>query len=173
MRIVMDTGWTRWLVGILIASSMVLGVAVVAAATERSDDEVSRITRQVSQELYSPYCPGQTLAMCPSANASYARQDIQKMARQGKDAEEIKAELIERYGEGFEMIEPSTRDHMTLLGGIIGGLAVAVGVVGFLARRRLSGDETDEDDQDRDDGDRDEQDLDDAYLAELRSEYRD
>ncbi len=164
--------WTRWMVTGLIAMMIAVGVAAVAVATEPGDDEVSRITRQVAQEIYSPYCPGQTLAMCPSANASYARQDIQEMARQGKEADEIKAELIDRYGEGYELIEPSSRDHMTLLGGIVGGLVVAVGVVGFLARRRLSDDAEDEDDSEDENGDT-EIDEGDPYLEELRAEYQD
>lgn len=153
---------------------MAIGVAAVALAGERSADEVSRITRQVSQEIYSPYCPGQTLAMCPSSNASVARQNIQKMAEQGKDAEEIKQELLRRYGDEFALIEPPRRDQMSLLGGIVAGLAVAAFAVGFLARRRSDddGDSTDDDAGDSR-GPDDDPEADEFYLQELRAEYRD
>ncbi|MGM0556459.1 MAG: hypothetical protein ACQEVA_08800, partial [Myxococcota bacterium] len=30
---------------------------------KRSEGEVSKMTQEVSQEIYSPYCPGKTLAM--------------------------------------------------------------------------------------------------------------
>ena len=149
---------------------MVTSWALAVSATERSADEVSRMATQISQEIYSPYCPGKTLAMCPSGNALDARMEIQDMARQGMSKDQIKATVLERYGEGFELVEPPRRDNLGLLGGIVGGLAIAVIAVGFLARRRLS-----ESDEGRDEfadspEDHDDNDL---YLDELRSEYKD
>lgn len=157
---------------ILVALS---GLMVTAAATERSADEISRITRQISQEIYSPYCPGKTLAMCPSGNALDARMEIQTMAGQGMSVDEIKAEFIERYGEEFELVEPSTQDNLTLLGGIVAGLILAVAAVGILARRRLTGGEEVEVDEHSGDDDKRGMDgaVDDSYLDELRAQYRD
>jgi len=160
------------MVGVFAFVGTLMGLAIVAGATERSAAEVSRITSHVSESIESPYCPGQTLAMCPSGNAAHTRQDIQQMAEQGMDTDEIKEELVERYGDGYELIEPPISEQMTLLGGIIGGLVVAVGVVGFLARRRLDDDgnpvPTDgSDDDDTGPGE------DDPYLEELRAEVRD
>lgn len=152
-----------------------MGLAVVAGATERSADEVSRITRDVSESIESPYCPGQTLQMCPSAAAAETRRDVQNMARQGMDADEIKQELVQKYGEGYELIEPPMSDQMTLLGGIIGGFAIAIGVVGFLARRRLTDDEGDDGDrgEPQPQGETGTSEADEAYLEELRAEYQD
>ncbi len=163
----------------VLAISMALMVPLVASggegASQADAGEVTRITRQVSQEVFSPYCPGQTLAMCPSSNASDARRDIRRMAEEGMDAEAIKAEMLTRYGTEYEMIEPSDRDQRGLLFGILGGLLVAVTAVGVMARRQLSSEDTEEvadmtpdplsDDEDDD--------LDDFYLQELRSEVRD
>ena len=162
----------RSTIAVLAFVGTLIGLAAVAGATEPSAAEVSRITSDVSESIESPYCPGQTLAMCPSANAAYTRQDIQEMAEQGMDADEIKAELVERYGEGYELIEPPISEQMTLLGGIIGGLVVAVGVVGFLARRKRDddGNPVPSDGSDDDDTGPGE---DDPYLEELRAEVRD
>ncbi len=144
---------------------------VLASDGQRSSDEVSRITRQVSQEIYSPYCPGQTLQMCPSSNASEARQQIQRMAAEGMDAEEIKQVLLERYGSEYELVEPPSSEQSLLLGGIVGGLVVATLAVGLLARRRLTS--SDEEDVDTEfAGDFDEE-QDEMLLAELRAEYDD
>ena len=163
----------KWLFGLSVAAWLVAGVAVVAGATERSSDEVSRITREVTEAIESPYCPGQSLAMCPSASAAEVRRDIQEMAYDGMEADEIKEELIVRYGDGYELIEPPMTDQMTLLGGIVGGLALAVVVVGFLARRRLSDEEDNPDGEDPPGGDAggdNEAVGDDIYLEELRAE---
>ena len=166
----MDTRWMRWSLAALTVLVMSVGVAVLAGATERSPDEVSRITRDVSEGVFSPFCPGQTLAMCPSANAAEVRREIQEMARQGREAEDIKAELIDRYGDGFALVEPPASDQWTLFGGILGGLAVAALAVGVMARRRLTSEGSDDED---DDGDADKPDDEELYLEELRAEYRD
>ena len=163
----------------VLAIAMALMVPLVASggegASQADAGEVTRITRQVSQEVFSPYCPGQTLAMCPSSNASDARRDIRRMAEEGMDAGAIKAEMLTRYGAEYEMVEPSDRDQRGLLFGILGGLLVAVTAVGVMARRQLSSDDSEEmvdmapppPSEDADD------DLADGYLQELRSEVRD
>ena len=157
---------------------LILGFSSVAYAEEaqRSADEISRMTRQISQEIYSPYCPGKTLAMCPSGQALDARMEIQEWARQGQSVEEIKATLLERYGAEHELVEPPTRDNATLLGTIIGGLLLAVLAVGFLASRRL----TTADEETADDASESPLAAADAtssgadgYLDELRSEVSD
>jgi cytochrome c-type biogenesis protein CcmH/NrfF len=169
------TGWF-WKAALSLSVFLIFSGALVvsAQAQQRSDDEVSRITREVAQEVYSPYCPGQTLAMCPSANASYARQDIQEMARQGMSSEEIKREMLDRYGEKYELVEPSSQDHLWLVGSIVTGLFLAILAVAVLAKRRLV-DGSDEDDEQRGGPDGADGDLDDddPLLADLRAEYRD
>lgn len=163
--------FAKTIVAIAVAVVMACGASVVLAAdTERSADEVSRITREVSQGLYSPYCPGQTLAMCPSSNASETRQEIQRMAGQGMNADEIKRELLDRYGDDYEMVEPPERDQRALLGGIVGGLVVATLAVGFLARRRLTSSDDDDGDGEYDEIEGDEDEM---LLEELRAEYDD
>lgn len=155
--------------GAVIFAVLFAGFAAVATADAPGDDEVSRITRQVSQEIYSPYCPGQTLQMCPSSNAAETRREIQQMARQGMDADQIKRQLLDRYGDEYEMVEPSSTDEMALLGGIVGGLLIAVAAVGFFVGRLRDGD-GDFDEPEFGDGDDPEGD---EYLDELRAEYRD
>ena len=162
----------RRFVAVLIAGVLLLvSVQAAAEATVRNSDEVSRITRQVSQEVYSPYCPGQTLAMCPSSNASVARQEIQAMAQEGLHADEIKQVLVERYGDQYEMHEPPRRDQMTLLGGIIFGLFIAGLAVRYLARR--SRDDDDGPDLGEQEWTAKEIEDDPLLLEELRTEYRD
>ncbi|RDV38581.1 hypothetical protein DV096_07140 [Bradymonadaceae bacterium TMQ3] len=144
--------------------------AVLAQDVARSADEVSRMTREISQEIYSPYCPGKTLAMCPSANAGVARMDIQKMASEGMEKDAIKAELIERFGEDFEVVEPPAEDNAKLLGSIVVGLILAVLAVVALARRRMAGDGHVAD-EDGPSSSMEPIDDEDGYLDELRDDY--
>lgn len=153
---------------------LILGSSSLAYAEEaqRSADEISRITRQISQEIYSPYCPGKTLAMCPSGQALEARMEIQEWAREGQSVDEIKATLLSRYGLEHELVEPPARDNATLLGTIVGGLLLAVLAVGLLARRRLSAAEELAGEEEADAAEKAEAGTD-GYLDDLRSEVRD
>jgi cytochrome c-type biogenesis protein CcmH/NrfF len=76
--------------------------------------EVARMRTEVSNEIYSPFCPGKTLAMCTSPNAAAVRRDIQDLARDGKDKETIKNEIVARYGEEFRFTEPPAQDNAAL-----------------------------------------------------------
>jgi cytochrome c-type biogenesis protein CcmH/NrfF len=52
------------------------------AAPARDPGQVSQITMEISNQIYSPFCPGKTLVMCPSPGAAEVRQRIQNMARE-------------------------------------------------------------------------------------------
>jgi cytochrome c-type biogenesis protein CcmH/NrfF len=102
----------------------------------RSEGEVSKLTQEVSHEIYSPYCPGKTLAMCPSGGASKVRQDIQELAREGMSKPEIKDTIVAQYGEEFRMSQPETQDNMTLFILLAGALMVALLALFFLINRK-------------------------------------
>ncbi len=147
-----------------------LSISGIALAQDvaRTPDEVSRMTREISQEVLSPYCPGKTLAMCPSGAAGDTRREIQELARGGMDKEAIKDELIARFGEEFRMHEAPPEDNLKLLGALVVGLGLSIGAVAVLVRRRR-GDAP----RAADDGVDGQSAEDDAYLKELRSEYQD
>jgi cytochrome c-type biogenesis protein CcmH/NrfF len=136
---------------------------------QRGAGEVSKVTQEVSKEIYSPFCPGKTLAMCPSGGASDVRQEIQILAKEGLEKQDIKEAIIDKYGEEFRMVEPPAQDNYALLSVLAGALVVCLAAIWFFAARRrqegAAGDEVAADDQmtseDR------------AYLEELRGEYMD
>lgn len=155
-----------------------------AQTSSKSEAEISRTTVEVSNEVMSPFCPGKTLAMCPSPAAAEVRRDIQQMASQGDDTETIKRKLIEEYGDEFEIIEPGRFDDALILGLIIFGLLLCLAVVLLISKRgKGRGDEDDDSDQ-SDGGSNDggstgptlsgaeDGALDDSYLSTLRDEYR-
>lgn len=108
----------------------------IAQQTEPSQGTVSRITVEVSNEIYSPFCPGKTLMMCPSPNAAKVRRDIQDMVREGKDKETIKNTIVATYGEEFRVVEPPKQDNVGLFVALAVGLLLAIAAVLFLSRRK-------------------------------------
>jgi len=125
---------------------------------------VSRVTHEVSMEVYSPFCPGKTLAMCPSPNAAEVRRDIQDMASKGMEKEAIKDAVVEKYGEEFRLQEPPASDNVMLLVAILITLFLVVLLVRFFARKGPATPDsaaTDAENEGEDD-----------YLDELRDEYK-
>lgn len=156
----------------IIALAVVIGASSAFAQgggertdAQRSPGEVSNVVEELSQEIYSPYCPGKTLAMCPSGGASKVRQDIQALARDGMAKEEIKQTILEEHGEEFRLHEPPTEDNYPLIAIIIVGLIVCITAVVIFARSR------DSEEAGAVIADADFSEEDEIYLEEIRSRY--
>lgn len=93
----------------------------VQAETLRSD---------LSNELMSPYCPGRTIASCPSGNARKLEDQILAEAQAGKTREEIEQGLVERFGPQIIGYAPQP---VVLYGAAAAGLAGLL-VLGWAAR---------------------------------------
>ena len=53
----------------------------------------------LARELLSPWCPGRTLADCPSPNAESVRMWILMQEAAGRTEDEVKADLLDRFGD--------------------------------------------------------------------------
>jgi len=77
-------------------------LAAVPAATvfAKDDPEIdrARVAHELSRELMSPYCPGRTLADCPSPDAGAVRDEIRAALRAGEPLESIRSRIEERFG---------------------------------------------------------------------------
>lgn len=143
---------------------LLLGVSSVGFAAD--EGHVSRITHEVSNEIYSPFCPGKTLAMCPSPNAAEVRMQIQNMATEGLESEEIKEKIVTQYGEEFRLVDPPLVDNVGLLGILLVGAILAGLLVRSWSTRR-----SDEAAVDAGPA-REETKPDDGYVSELRDIYK-
>jgi cytochrome c-type biogenesis protein CcmH len=79
---------------------VLLGVllCVPTLATQARGEEVSW-SYEMWNDLMSPFCPGRTLADCPSEKAEELRSWIVDQEAVGRSAEEVHAEVLAAFGD--------------------------------------------------------------------------
>ena len=68
-----------------------------AGAPSADPAHAEALTNELSHDLMSPYCPGRTIATCPSPQARKLEAHIYDQAQQGKSRAEIETALAERF----------------------------------------------------------------------------
>ena len=114
-------------------------IAVAALATANVAGADAQWGYALAHDLMSPFCPGRTLAQCPSPQADELRVWILTQEAAGATRAEVESMLIERFGEEI-LAAPLAR-------GVRGFSAYAVPVAAFVlgggfvafALRRLLG----------------------------------
>ena len=85
----------------------------------------------LANQIMSPYCPGRTLAECPSPQADTLRIWLIEQEAAGRDRAEVEAELVERFGdailaaprpEGFGLAAYLVPVLVFLVGGVLVGV---------------------------------------------------
>ncbi|MCA9717715.1 MAG: cytochrome c-type biogenesis protein CcmH [Myxococcales bacterium] len=71
--------------------------ATATQVNSPSQPQAEQIANQLAQDLMSPYCPGRTIATCPSPAARTLEREILSMAESGKTRDEIETELVSRF----------------------------------------------------------------------------
>ena len=156
----------------LFVLATLLFTAPLAAQTAAGvdDAEAARIAYEASGEIYSPFCPGKTLAMCTSSQAADVRRDIQDMASTGLTKAQIKEKVIQEYGEEFRFVQANAFDDAWTYALIALTLLLAILAL-FLVTRR--GGSRAADDADAADVVPPPQvEDDDPYLKQVRDQYR-
>ena len=117
-----------------------LGLAFPAAAASGDPEGWAY---SLSNEMMSPFCPGRTLADCPSDNAESLRLWILVQESTGRARGDVEAELLERYGDvilaaprpqGFGLAAYVIPVSVFVAGGLLVGI--------FLRRQTAASDET-------------------------------
>ncbi|MEN8181573.1 MAG: cytochrome c-type biogenesis protein CcmH [Myxococcota bacterium] len=91
-------------------------------------------------DLMSPYCPGRTLADCPSENAEQLRGWIVAQEEGGRSQTEVEAELYETFGDVLRQTPAPTGIGLAAYAApILLFLAGGALVVIFLRRQTASG----------------------------------
>ena len=84
---------------LLVAACVVLASASSAQTVTGSDTERSRRAYALAGDMMSPFCPGRTLADCPSPNAAAWREEIRDWVDAGVPDAEIRTRLQARTPE--------------------------------------------------------------------------
>jgi cytochrome c-type biogenesis protein CcmH/NrfF len=79
------------------------------------------LAREIANEMPSPYCPGRSIASCPTEAARKLEEDILGQVEQGVAREEIEDGLVARFGAETMGVNPGP------------WLAISLTAVGLLA----------------------------------------
>ena len=124
------------LIAALAASVAAAEGAAPAPAGAPVADATSTWAYDLAGELMSPFCPGRTLASCPSPQAAELIQWIATQEAAGVSREEVIAILVERHGE--EILGAPPARGITLWAYVFPVLGfVAFGAVAVLVLRRI------------------------------------
>jgi cytochrome c-type biogenesis protein CcmH/NrfF len=81
-----------------LALALALGALASAAPAARASQGWAY---EMANELMSPYCPGRSVADCPSPQAQTLRMWLIVQESAGRTRAEVEAELVSRYGESI------------------------------------------------------------------------
>jgi len=83
----------------LLALAAFAASAAEAPAPHAGDANAPSWAYDLPNDLLSPFCPGRTLADCPSPDAASLRMWILVQAAAGRTRDDVEQELYQRYGE--------------------------------------------------------------------------
>jgi cytochrome c-type biogenesis protein CcmH/NrfF len=115
---------------------LALGLAGPAGSETAQDESWAYA---LAHELMSPYCPGRTLAECPSPQADELRLWILERARAGASRAEVEEELYRNFGD--QLRQAPRAEGIGLIAYAVPGVFVVAGAVllGVFLRRSGSG----------------------------------
>lgn len=109
-------------------------LAVNVTAQDEIELGRARAAHELSRELMSPYCPGRTLADCPSPDAGAVRDEIREALRAGESSDSIRARIEERFGARVVGVPTSLLGWMLPILLLVAGAVVLV----LVLRRALA-----------------------------------
>jgi cytochrome c-type biogenesis protein CcmH/NrfF len=112
-----------------------LALALLAAGAPRAEASEGW-AYELSNELMSPYCPGRSIADCPSPQAQTLRMWLIVQESSGRPRAEVEAELVARYGESVLGAPRARGFGLTAYLIPVALVAVGAGVLTWFLRRQ-------------------------------------
>ena len=128
----------RLSLALIAAAACLLGLTAPSSSAPPTEEANPPWAYEVWHDTMSPYCPGRTLAECPSPQADELRLWILTQAAAGASREEVEGILFERFGDSI-LTAPRAEGWglaayvVPVLGFFLGGLVV------WLVLRRMVG----------------------------------
>ncbi len=97
--------------------------------------EVARKSASIAKQTMSPFCPGRTLADCPSPNAAEWRRDIELMVAEGREPSEIQEVLSQRAASDLSGSPQKDASYAVPVALLLSSLLL-LGFIFFRLRRR-------------------------------------
>lgn len=116
---------------LLIFSSMVWASDLYPFKQEKQAQAFHQLTR----ELRCVVCEGESLAGSSAPLAKRMREQIYQRLQQGAEIEQIRADLINQYGEFISLVPAYSKQNQWLWWGPMGFLLLAGVLVSWLVRR--------------------------------------
>ena len=115
----------RW---VFVRALIVTAVACTVFSSALAQDQaVDTRANELYDEVMSPFCPGRTLANCPSPQAAQLREQIKQRVAAGSTDEQIQDELYEVYGE--VVLGAPRKEGFGLLAYVLPALFILAGAV--------------------------------------------
>ncbi len=117
------------------------GADVPATAAPAADPAVAAEASRMFRTVMSPFCPGLTLADCPSGYAIELREEVEGRLVAGESTQAVLDDLVGRYGQEI-LADPTgtPMGNVVIAVPVAASLLAAIGVALYL-RRRLRGEE--------------------------------
>ena len=115
---------------------MLVTVGLLAAGHVNAQQAIDKSASEIFGTVMSPFCPGMTIATCPSSQAAELRDDIRSRLAAGATRNEVLDELYAQWGE--EVLGPRSATGAGLLAWLVPALALLVGAVGLTTWLRVS-----------------------------------
>ena len=115
---------------------MLLGVLLPAVAptqTTSTQEDVALRAHRLARDVMSPFCPGRTLADCPSPDAGAVREQIRAQLAAGVDEETLRRQLDATYGDAVVGVPRTPLGWAIPAAGLLAGIALLAVIL-----RRLS-----------------------------------
>ncbi len=113
----------------------VLLPALLSAQDQTQEEGPPAWAYALAHELMSPFCPGRTLAACPSPQAGELRQWIVFQALAGRTRDDIERSLYDRYGDVLLASPRAEGWGLSAYAVPIGAFLLGGGLVVWLLRR--------------------------------------
>lgn len=91
----------------LLAAALFAGTPAEGVAAD-GGEQVARRAHALARDLMSPFCPGRTLADCPSPDAGALRDQIRALLSAGESEADVRLQLTQRYGDAVRAVPESS-----------------------------------------------------------------